>query len=622
MRERSIRLRMPSMSAPTVYSSAVSFFRGLDLGRTAANVDMSRSPDAVNMIRDELGKVRKRMGWHTTQNYPARINGAHVFEGHIFIHSGDKLYLGETAVGNMKDDFSQGFVIDKRLWLIDGEKLRALKNENGTYTLTNAEDEAYVPTVIISRDPSGAGVVYEDYNLIGRRFTNSFLGTASATVYQLTDDVLDDDEVCAEVLNSLGVWVAKKENIDFTVDRTTGAVTFATAPGESPVDGEDNVRITAAKTHEGYAERINGCTLGALYGINGAADRLFVSGNHEFKNCDWHSELGDPSMFGDMSYALLGQDESAITGYSVVAGYLAAHKSASQDGRNVIMRMGEMDSAGKAVFPIMSALQGEGDIAPRAHAYLGAEPLFLTARGVYAITSGDITGEKYSQSRSAFLDAAIVKENGLSDACACVWNDFYMLAVNSKIYALDLLQKTYLPDEPYSSYQYEGYVLDNIPARVLWHKDGVLCFGSEDGKIREFYTDKGDPLSYNDDGEAVLAHWDTPYFTGRLRHHRKHFKYLSLSLAPHPVTSAAIYARKNGLWERLFENATTARHFLFEYLHYGKLTFSTDRSPRCLGRKIDVRVVDKTQFRFENHETNEPFGIYDFTLEYTETEKF
>ncbi|MBR6736192.1 MAG: hypothetical protein IKL92_04950, partial [Oscillospiraceae bacterium] len=608
--------------APTVYSSAVSSFRGLDLGRTAANVDMSRSPDAVNMIRDELGKVRKRMGWHTVESYAERINGAHVFDGHTFIHAGSKLYIGKTVVGDMKDGFSQGFVIDKKLWLLDGEKLRVLKKTDGAYILSAAEDEAYVPTVIISRDPGGAGVVYEDYNLIGRKFVNSFLGTASATVYQLTDDMLDADEVTVKVLDASGVWAEKKENTDFTVDRTTGTVTFTTAPGVSPVDGEDNVKITASKTHEGYAGRINGCTIGTLYGINGAADRLFVSGNPEFKNCDWHSELGDLSMFGDMSYALLGHDESAVTGYSVIAGYLAAHKSASQDGRNVIMRLGETDGAGKAVFPIVSALQGEGDIAPRAHAYLGAEPLFLTSRGVYAITSGDITGEKYSQSRSAFLDAAIVKERGLSDACACVWNDFYLLAVNSKIYALDLLQKTYLPDEPYSSYQYEGYVLDNVPARVLWQKDGVLRFGTDNGEIREFYTDKGDPLSYNDDGAAILAHWDTPYFTGRLRHHRKHFNYLSVSLAPHPVTSAAIYARKNGLWERLFDNATTARYFLFEYLHFNKLTFSTDRFPRCLGRKIDVRVVDKTQFRFENHEKNEPFGIYDFTLEYTETEKF
>lgn len=610
------------MGAPAVYSSAVSFFRGLDLGRTAANVDISRSPDAVNMIRDELGKVRKRMGWHTVQSYEARINGAHIFDGQTFIHAGNKLYLGENVVGNMKDDFSKGFAIDRKLWLIDGEKLRILKKDDDSYVLTNAEDEAYIPTVIISRDPSGAGIVYEDYNLIGRKFTNSFLGTASDTVYRLTDDMLDEDEVTAEVRDSLGIWVKRKENTDFTVDRATGTVTFAAAPGESPVEGEDNVRITASKTHEGYSNRINGCTAGTLYGVNGAADRLFLSGNADFKNCDWHSRLGDPAMFGDMSYALLGHDDSAVTGYSVVAGYLAAHKSESRDGRNVIMRTGETDSEGKAIFPIVSALQGEGDIAPRAHAYLGSEPLFLTARGIYAITSGDVTGEKYSQSRSAFLDAAIVNESGLCEASACVWNDFYLLAVNSKVYALDMLQKTYLPDEPYSSYQYEGYVLDNIPARVMWQKDGILCFGGDDGKIREFYTDKGDPLSYNDDGEAIFAHWDTPYFTGRHRHLRKHFNYLALSLAPHPVTSAAIYARKSGLWESLFKNATIARYFLFEYLHYGKLTFSTDRSPRCLGRKIDVRVVDKTQFRFENHEKNEPFGIYDFTLEYTETEKF
>ena len=76
-----------------------------------------------------------------------------------------------------------------------------------------------------------------------------------------------------------GEWTDKKEGTDFTVDRKNGTVTFTTAPGASSVTGYDNVEITAAKTRKGYAEKINKCKIISLFGVNGAMDRMFLSGN-------------------------------------------------------------------------------------------------------------------------------------------------------------------------------------------------------------------------------------------------------------------------------------------------------------------------------------------------------
>ena len=56
-------------------------------------------------------------------------------------------------------------------------------------------------------------------------------------------------------MNSEGEWIDKKEGTDFTVDREKGIVTFSKAPGEPPVNGQDNVKITAAKDRGGYVER-------------------------------------------------------------------------------------------------------------------------------------------------------------------------------------------------------------------------------------------------------------------------------------------------------------------------------------------------------------------------------
>ena len=88
------------------------------------------------------------------------------------------------------------------------------------------------------------------------------MGTSSDTAYQLTFSGLDSTTVKAYVLNSSGIWDEKTENVDFTVDRVNGVVNFTSAPGESPVTGEDNVKITAYRTVSGYADRINKCSIG------------------------------------------------------------------------------------------------------------------------------------------------------------------------------------------------------------------------------------------------------------------------------------------------------------------------------------------------------------------------
>ena len=608
-----------TMRKPTESLIKIDSFKGNDLGHTALNVTESRSPSSLNMLRDEIGQIRKRMGWHTVENYDSRINGAYVFNDKTLIHSGAKLFDGETEIGQMADNLSQGWTLDSALYLLDGESLKVCSED---FTLKNVSEVAYVPTVIISRDPEGGGVAYEPYNLIGTKFTNAFYGKASVTAYQLTDDDLDSTPVTAQVLNSNGEWIDKTENTDFTVNRETGVVTFSTAPGVSPVEGEDNVKITASKVREGYADRINKCTISTLYGVNGAADRLFVSGNPDYPNRDWWSAQNDPTMFGDTDYSMLGQDNSAVIGYSVVSNRLAAHKDEAEDGRNVILRQGEMDEDGKAIFPIVNTLIGEGGIAPFSHRYVGKEPLFLTRRGVFAIMAEDITGEKYSQVRSSLLNAKLIKEENLESACAAVHNDFYMLFVNGRVYCLDALQKTYTKNEPYSSFQYEGYVLDNIPARVAWTDGNKLCFGTADGRVCEFYTDKNLSTSFKDDGTAINAYWDTPFFAGQTRFTRKNFSYIAVTLAPAVATSITVYGKKLGLWKHLFTDNSSARYFDWNYINFEKFSFKTDTSPINVRKRIWVGVVDKAQFRFENNELNEPFGIYDVTIEYTETGKF
>lgn len=604
-------------SSPKRSVAVIDEFLGVDFTNSPSNVDLKKSPNGVNMIRDVPGKVRKCMGYETIKTYDARINGAHFRHGdeEYLIHSGTKLYKGETALySDMNDARSKSWQIEDNLYIVDG---KALLVYDGT-TVKKASDDGYIPTLTIAKAPSGGGEQYEPLNLLQPGFTELFAGTATDKTFQLSFSGLDSKAVQAWILNSSGDWVQKTEGTDFSVNRSTGAVTFTTAPGVSPVSGEDNVKITAFRTVAGYADRINKCRIGILFGVNGAADRIFLSGNPDYINYDWYCDYNNPLYWPDTGYATLGTAKSAIVGYSIINDRLAAHKDSMEDDRNVILREGDITD-NEPTFKIVNTLQGAGAVAPYSFAYLANEPLFLTDLGIYAITPQDITGEKYSQNRSFFLNGKLLEEPNMSEAYACVFKDLYWLCLNNVAYILDGLQPIQTDKSlPYATRQYVGFYRTNLPARVMWTHDSRLYFGTSDGKVCRFFDDPVTLTSYNDNGQPIHAIWDTPDFYGNLFYKNKTFRHLDVRLASAIATSVKIWVQKRGLWSLIKEDSSTARYFSFVNLVFSKLSFSPDTTPKTLPSKIKVKKVDKARFRFENDMLNEPFGLFDIALEYVE----
>lgn len=604
-------------SSPKRSVAVIDEFLGVDFTNSPSNVDLKKSPNGVNMIRDVPGKVRKCMGYETIATYDARINGAHFRHGdeEYLIHSGTKLYKGEaTLYTDMNDARSKSWQIEDSLYIVDGKTLLVYDGS----TVKKASDSAYIPTLTIAKAPSGGGEQYEPLNLLQPGFTELFVGTATDKTFQLSFSGLDSKAVQAWILNSSGDWVQKTEGTDFSVNRSTGSVTFTTAPGVSPVSGEDNVKITAFRTVAGYADRINKCKIGILFGVNGAADRIFLSGNPDYINYDWYCDYNNPLYWPDTGYATLGTAKSAIIGYSIINDRLAAHKDSMEDDRNVILREGDITD-NEPTFKIVNTLQGAGAVAPYSFAYLANEPLFLTDLGIYAITPQDITGEKYSQNRSFFLNGKLLEEPNMSEAYACVYKDLYWLCLNNVAYILDGLQPLQTDKSlPYATRQYAGFYRTNLPARVMWVHDSRLYFGTTDGKVCRFFDDPESLQSYNDNGEPIHAIWDTPDFYGNLFYKNKTFRHLDVRLASAIATSIKIWVQKRGLWILIKEDNSTGRYFSFMSLVFSKLSFSPDTTPKTVPSKIKVKKVDKARFRFENDVLNEPFGLFDIALEYVE----
>jgi len=406
---------------------------------------------------------------------------------------------------------------------------------------------------------------------------------------------------------------------DYTVDATAGTVAFDTSPGESPITGEDNVYITYTKSITGYADRINKCDICTLYGMGGARDRLFVSGNPNYPHYDWFSAQNDPTYFGDLSYCVVGHASSAIMGYSIVNDYLVTHKTREENDENASLRAGEL-IGGKAVFTIQGSYPASGALSKHSFAELGVEPVYLTVKkDISAITPSDILGERYSQERSYYISEALKAESDadLSNAFGYTFNDFYYLSVGSKVYIMDSMQFSVDKNKPYSSRQYECYYFTGINARVMWQEDGYLYFGDLQGNVKRF-----DPEVANDEGVAIQAYWDTPELDGDSFAYKKTFTYIAVRIASAPATGIRISSRVRGLWGTIKDYTAEAMYFDFTKLDFAALSFSTDDTPRTIGTKMKIKNVDKVQFRLQNNVLDQPFGIYKLRIEYFESGRY
>lgn len=620
-----VPMKIQSRSAPSINIEKMEMFCGVDMTNAPANVKKTRSPNAPNMIRETRGKVRKRTGWHTVKSYKGKINGVHFLVGEKnkkIVHAGNNIYLGDSILySDAADTRSVSRQIGGRLWILDGKKYLVFDGE----TVSPVQDtDMTIPIIIISRSPSeGGGKTLDPVNLLQPKRTEQYLGTEGDKIYQLSAYPIDSTAVEVKKRNASGGWDVLSEGSDFTVDRKTGKVTFTTAPGVSPVVGEDNVSITYAKTIEGYADRINRCDISTLYGVNGARDRIFVAGNPELPNYDYYSELNDPTFFGDQWYSVLGQDSSKIMGYSIVGQYLAVHKYDAEDDTNIILRNGTLEQETeenriKAAFPLAGSFQGTGAISKYAFSYLETEPLFLTENGINAVTPSDVLGERYSQSRSYYINEILTKEPNLSEAVAVTYDQFYMLSVNGKMYILDGTQYSSESNTPFSYRQYECFYWTNIPARVLYTENGKLCFGTEDGKLAEFYPDWESVLSYSDDGVKIDSWWDTPEFYGNHFYNKKNYSKIAVLLGSAVTTSCRVSAKVRGIWQIIKEYDVDARYFSFSSLIFSKIKFSADATPAVINEKIKINKVNKLQFRFENSVLNEPFSLYSAAAEFIE----
>lgn len=601
-------------------SVSITQFRGADLTSEPSYIVSSRSPNCQNMIRESAGKVRKWIGWQTEKQYSGRINGFHLFSSEdgdrMLTHAGTKLYYGDTEIySGMADARSTSRQLNGKLIIADGKKLLMYYKDGDTYKCEPVENKAFVPTIVISRSPAGGGTTYQPINLLGKQRKDSFLGTDTDKDYQLSaTDISSVDKV--ERLNSSGGY---DTITGYTVDKAAGKVTFTTAPGKSPVTGQDNIVITYSKAVDGYADKINSCDIMTLYGVNGAMDRIFLAGDDKYGNRDYYCQMDDATYWGDIWYCVIGQDNSKIMGYSLINDKLATHIDRSDNDTNIILRTGSLMEDGTAAFKLSGSYQGSGAVSKHTFSVLETEPLFLTESGIMAVTPSDVLGERFAQLRSYYLNGLLLKQD-LKEAVSATYDRFYMLAAGGYLFALDGTQASVEKNMPYSNRQYEGFYRTNVPARVLANINGTLTFGTDDGRVCRFKKDYATIANFNDDGVAIHAKWTTPELYGNNFYYKKRFKTMAVMVGAAVATGVRMLAKYDGQEELLADYTADARYFAFSNISFSKLCFKTDKTGQIFKEKFSVKPDNrKAQFVLENDVLNEPLALHGLTIEFMES---
>lgn len=550
---------IPSEEVPK--TEVIADFKGVDFSSSPFQVAKYRSPNAKNVINND-GFNETRPGYKVLSNLGLPINGVWNIDtdiGDLFlVHAGPNLYQYNSdfsqhtlVLSGMNNTRSRGLYFNENLVIFDGTRPVIFSKFESSYEAKFLDEVGYIPTTSIARDYSGGGTDYEEINLISPYRINSFL-TEEITV---TTDVPETDESGNNILDDDGNIIYKTETklqtvyileetditsveyvqqlssegtIDivdsskYTVDAVKGTVTFLISPGLSPVLGRDNIMIKYKKDNTEEKSKINKCSIAELFGYEGNNNRIFISGNPDFKNYDFHCAQDDCTYWPDGNFTRIGVEP--IVNYSRLSdGSMAIQKKHSDTDCTVYYRTSSLLDTVE-VFPLDDGVRNIGCLSKYANANLLNDPLTLTSQGVFAIIGNN--GEKYAMQRSYYVNSKLMKEPNLDDAIAITVNGKYYLGINDHVYVADSRYLSYPKNAKTSQYQYEWWYWDNIPAHVFFSWNEELYFGTLDGKICKFSND------YLDIDAPVNAYWETPYLSLNSTNYTKTIKLVTLHLNP------------------------------------------------------------------------------------------
>ena len=291
---------------------------------------------------------------------------------------------------------------------------------------------------------------------------------------------------------------------------------------------------------------ITKCTFGVMYGAGGNRNRLFVTGNPDKPNVDYHTsrrniyasnsdvdllDSQDLTYFSTYDYCGYGTSNTAITDYQIMGdGSLMVLKEESINEPNIYFRDSNYqtktialgDTSTEVVeetYPMRVGNIGEGALKGTKETLhnLNNDLVFISNNGVFGISSTVSAGQlnsdyKYSYSRSRLINSKLAEylREAINVACI-VYDHKYFITIRLK----DNTYKTFVGDGRYSyklkdsidnEYEYEWFVLDGINAEQYHIINEKLYYSSNNGLFK--FDLFGDYNTYADTERIFFTHGD------------------------------------------------------------------------------------------------------------------
>ncbi len=525
----------------------------------------------------------------------------------------------------MKNGPSVSFECKGDLYIMDGEhyykihrtksSVQSLSFYNG-YTISSVTGK--IPTTgvngyyLYEKLPDGTldegtwqhCTAYEEANYLQTKQINTMAGDGTHTEFWLTTKAASITKI--EILSS-GSWTTTSAYTS-SADGERTKITFTAAPAAHPDGaGFDNIRVTFTPVTTLVSTKITHCTIATRFGYFNN-NRIFVTGNPDYPNQDFMSDVDDPTFFPENGFTKVGSEYTKIKGYLHYGDILAIVKEQDNFEPEIYIRSSEEQSDYSVLYPVQQGIKGVGAASSKAFASLRDDPLFFNQNGVYAISGTDASQQRTVQNRSIFVDTRMKQERG--EPVAAVWNDKYILCFpqSGHCYVADAAQKAYVSE---SSYVYEWYYWTNVYATVFLELNGELWYGTADGKLCKFNSDLGGLERFSDgmvnengnwiNGQVIRAYWRTKQDALSSLAMKKSLsrKGCAVMVKPYDRSSVLVTAEGDGI----VVNATVD-------LADNEITTTLFRFEKSLKRFNTLRLT------LENDTINEGFGIYGIQIRY------
>lgn len=478
-------------------------FRGVDF--TNGVLPYYRSPEALNMWKDYKDDdcVQTRPGLNLLDQFDNRIYGLFFYKinnyTHVLVHSGTKLLEWENYPSTpaetkqlytgLNPNYSRSFVYDNIFFFLDG--INYLEY-NGVEI---KEVEGTIPMTSYYKNPDGStsidadtdtDLVYQPVNVLTPFRKNSFVSDGKSVNYQL--DTVDLDNANSFLVLAYIDEEEKVENIDFSVDRKKGIITFKTAPTE-----DAKVIVLFKKTTYGYRERILNCNVSCEFD-----NRIFFAGNKDYPNAVFHCELNDPRYVRDTAYYECGMDLSLIKALIPGNGVLWVFKEINQNSSSVYYMTPTLDSTYDKIYPSVNGSISLGCVSTGIN--FNDDVVFFSNKGLEGISSSSLYSEQILQHRSSLVDSKMLSEENYNNVRLAEYEGYLMCLIDSHVYLADSRQKF---QNNSGDIEYEWFYWE-LPFDITFIKEyrGNLYLGNEDGEL--FILNGKD-----DNGTDILSVWTT-----------------------------------------------------------------------------------------------------------------